>query len=517
MAVISRSIFVCLSVLAAAGVSLAASAQPVPPPPPPRLPASAVPASPAPPDLPPPPPPAWGPGGTAPGAGAPDPNAPPVPPGSAPAASASGDAAQIAALEQRVAAMEARLAVARRELFERERQRLHREDIERLHWLRHFKVSGYLQPQLVWNWFSDSASPNVNAAGQLPAGINADSVTAVNGSNPATTTNTSFFRLRRARLKVEFAPSDSAKFVFEIDPVPSGGPSGGIGTIARNVEAVGVVHWPGGFDMLTEFGVGIFKIPFGYEILQSDADRVFIERSWGEQNMFPGEFDTGARAYTSLLDRKLNVQLAVINGQILGEKTFALLPDLNKGKDIVGRASYNLGIATIGVSGYYGQGQLVDSTLLRFKNFQRYAFNAELMVKHRFLPSIGETRLLAEVTRGQNMDRGTKYGGTAIPTFPADVQNGSVADLDELAYWLRIEQDLGHRFTLAARYDYYSPNSAQGNNGRDTFAVVGVVHFTRALQLMLEYNHATDNVHKPGGQAPSKWIDTVSSVMQVRF
>ncbi len=516
MAAITRSIFVCLSVLAA-GAPLVAYAQPAPhpAPPPPRPPASAVPPSPTPPDLPPPPPPSWSPGGAASGS-APDPNAPPPPPGST--AAAAGDPAQIAALEQRVAAMEGRLAVARRELFERERQRLHREDIERLHWLRHFKVSGYIQPQLVWNWFSDSASPNVNAAGVLPAGINADTVTAVPNSNPATTNNTSFFRLRRTRLKVEFAPSDSARFVFEIDPVPTGGPSGGIGTIARNVEAIGTVRWPGGFDMTTEFGMGIFKIPFGYEILQSDADRPFIERSWGEQNMFPGEFDTGARAYTHLLDRKLNVQVAIVNGQVQGEKTFALVPDLNKGKDVVGRVSYNLGVATLGVSGYYGQGQIVDSTLLRFKNFKRWAFNAELGIKHRFLPSIGETRLLAEVTRGQNMDRGTKYGGgIALPSFPTDIVNGSVSDLDELAYWVRFEQDIGHRFTLAGRYDYYSPNSAQGNNGRDTFAVVGVVHFTRALQLMLEYNHATDNVHKPGGQAPSKWIDTVSSVMQVRF
>jgi hypothetical protein len=115
------------------------------------------------------------------------------------------------------------------------------------------------------------------------------------------------------------------------------------------------------------------------------------------------------------------------------------------------------------------------------------------------------------------MDRGLRYDPKIVmPAFPSDL-NGGVADLDELAYWFRIEQDITRRFTLAGRYDYYSPNSAEGNNGRDTFGVVGVYHFTRALQLSLEYWHATDNVHKPGTVAPSKWIDTVSSVLQVRF
>jgi hypothetical protein len=34
---------------------------------------------------------------------------------------------------------------------------------------------------------------------------------------------------------------------------------------------------------------------------------------------------------------------------------------------------------------------------------------------------------------------------------------------------------------------------------------------------MVEYDHAVDNVHKPGTAAPSKKIDTLSSVLQARF
>ena len=64
--------------------------------------------------------------------------------------------------------------------------------------------------------------------------------------------------------------------VFEIDPIPAGGPDNGTGTIARNVEAQGIARWAD--DVTTTFGMGIFKIPFGYEVLQSDADRPFIAR-----------------------------------------------------------------------------------------------------------------------------------------------------------------------------------------------------------------------------------------------
>jgi hypothetical protein len=442
-----------------------------------------------------------------PGAGTqPTPTAPPV------------DAAQSAALERRVAMLEQRLAETRRELDERERQRLSREDLDKLHWLRRFKVSGYLQPQLLWNWYDANASLNPQSAVVGPnASIGANAVTA---KADGTTTNPDYFRLRRARLKTEFSPNDHARFVLEIDPTPTGGPTAGVGTIARTVEAVGIVKWP--FDMTTEFAMGIFKVPFGYEVLQSDADRPFIERSWVEQNLFPGEFDTGLRAYSKLLDGKLDVQLAVVNGQVQGEKTFAVLPDLNRGKDLVGRVAYDLfGFATVAASGYYGYGQIVDGTLLRFKQFPRWAMNAELDVRYTlpFMRNVGQTRVFAEATKAQNLDRGTKYAtlGMALPAFPADLVNGSVNDLDELGYWVRLEQDLGHCFTIGARYDYYTPNSSEGNNGRDTFGAVGVVHFTKALQWMVEYDHATDNVHLPRGQAPSKHIDTLSNVLQARF
>ena len=146
-----------------------------------------------------------------------------------------------------------------------------------LAWLRRFHLSGFIQPQLLIQDYNTAASPNL-INGQLPAGVTAnDAIAKSNG----TTTNGDYFRLRRARLKTEFMPTDGTRLVFEFDPTPAGGQIGGTGTIARQVEAQGIARWTD--TLTTEFAMGIFKLPFGYEVLQSDADRPFIERSWGSR------------------------------------------------------------------------------------------------------------------------------------------------------------------------------------------------------------------------------------------
>ena len=492
---------------AVAQAAPAASAAPAPAPPAATATTTAQ-TAPPPPELPPPPPPPWTSSSATAASGTTlTPQSPETTPTPTAASASAANGATDRAQDRRISELEHQLAEARYKQLEKTPAVADADD--KMAWLQKLNVSGFLQPQLVWSVFDANASPNATASG-LPAGIGSNDLTA---KADGTTTNPDFFRLRRARLRTEFAPSDYARLVFEIDPTPVGGQAKGPGTIARNVEAVGIAHWSR--DVVTEFGMGIFKLPFGYEVPQSDADRVFIERSWGEQNMTPGEFDTGARAYTTALEKKLTAQVAFVNGQTQGEKNFAVLPDLNKGKDFVGRVAYDLGIVNVGVSGYYGQGQAIDAAAFRFKNFIRKAFNVEAMFRHTLIPKLGETKVLAELTRGQNMDRGVNYG-FAIPVIPANI-NGAVSDLDELAYWVRVEQDITPWFTLGARYDYYTPSSSEGNNGRDTFGAVAVVHFTKGLQWMLEYDHATENGHLPSTPAPSKHIETISNVLQVRF
>ena len=484
------------------GVPGRAFAQPVEPQP------TATRPPPPPPDLPPPPPPPWQPGGPVPvptDTQAPPDNGdhPPLPP-QRPRQEVDNGALQ--AQSARISALEKDLA----ELREAERRaRLPYEDREHLSWLRFFRVYGFLQPELQWQFYDRAASPNVGPNGTIPANIGANDVVAkANG----TTTNPDYFQLRRARLITEFAPSEGARFVMEINPTALGGPQGGTGTIAREVEAIGIAKWSR--TARTEFGMGMFKMPFGREVPEYDADRPFIERSWAAQNLFPGEYDTGARTATKY--GRLGFDLAVVNGQMLGEKTFTLLPDLNKGKDLVGRVSLDFfKLLVLGASGYYGQGELVDPVGLRFKQYPRWAYGFDVTMRQAFAPGIGETRVLWELYRGQNMDRGTNYA-FALPAIPAVITQ-DVQNLDELGMMLRVEQDLTRHFTLGVRYDFYTPDSAQGTNQRDTYGVVGVVHFTKALSLSAEYDYAIDNIHPAGTPPPSKHINTLVSVLQVRF
>ncbi|WP_394825324.1 porin [Pendulispora albinea] len=414
------------------------------------------------------------------------------------AAPASGD------VEGRVKALEAKLAG----MQEKEEKRS-----KVLEWLEHVKLSGWIQPQLIWQSYNDAASPNAGAGGAsgLPAGIGANTTIA---KADGTTTNPDMFRIRRARLKFELTANEYAKVIIEIDPFPTGGLQGaGTGTIGRQVEAVATIPWSK--DVKTEIGMGIMKLPFGYSILQSDADRPFIERNWYEQNMTPGEFDVGVRAATTALDKKLSVVAAVFNGVTQGEKNFTVLPDVNRGKDVVGRAAYNFGPFDVGVSGIFGHAAVVDATALKFKQYKRWGVNFEAAVHHKFVKSLGNTKVFAELVLAQNLDRGTKYA-FALPTIPANI-NDDVGSHDERGLMVRLEQDLTDWFTLGFRYDMYTPDSAQKNNARDTYGFLGSVNFAKGLKLLLEFDHAIDNVHRPGSAAPSKQIETFSSVLQARF
>lgn len=375
-------------------------------------------------------------------------------------------------------------------------------------WYKRIRIGGYIQPQLVWQTFNSFSSPNAGASG-LPSGIGPnDTIAKADG----TTTNPDFIRLRRARLSALVMPLDAMALMFEIEPLPKGGSIPGSGTVGRNVWASGIAR----FSKTTrlELGAGQFKVPFGWEVLQGDADRPFIERSFAEGNLFPAEFDTGA--FANLYADKLTVMTSVLNGVTIGEKNFAVLPDFNRGKDVTGRVNYNFGPADIGASGYAGSGSLVDGANLRFKQYVRWAANLELALHHELTHRLGQTKAFAELTYAQNMDRGTAFS-YALPSIPADVTQ-DVVNKHELGGFVRVEQDATRWLTLGVRYDYYTPDTSLPDNQRHTFSGVASFHFTKGLQLMTEYDSALDRIHPSTVAAPrTKTINTLSLVLQGRL
>jgi hypothetical protein len=419
---------------------------------------------------------------------------PPPPPPPPAVASAS---------DERIHALEARLAE-----LEKKQEGLKLPD-----WLSGVSVSGFVQPQLLLNVYNAAASPNATG-GVLPAttdpnnpvGAN-DVIAKANGD----TTNTNFFRVRRARVKVTYAPNPYAKFMIELEPVPAGGSIPGSGTVGRNIEAQALV--PLGENGKLTFGAGIFKVPFNFETPQSDADRPFIERSFMQRNMIPAEFDAGLHADFQW-KKKVTVIASVINGHTIGEQDFAVVPDLNRAKDFTLRGVYDFGDATVGLSGYAGRGQVVDAQKLRFKQFPRWALGAEASLQHVFLKRFGQTAAYAELVYARNLDRGT-ISAANLPKIPDKITD-DVTDKEELGAFVRVEQNLGPIFMLGARWDFYTPDLNVPENGRHTVAGLFVVNMGKGLRTMLEYDHAMDTIHTSGA-APMKLSDTVSCVLQGRL
>jgi hypothetical protein len=391
---------------------------------------------------------------------------------------------------------------------ERDEQRARKLE-ERLRFLKHLTLESFIQPQLLVQSWNAAASPNADTQGVLPPGIGAnDTIARPDG----TTTNGTFFRVRRARMRT-FYETDVMRLFLQIDALPAGGVGPGIGTILRNAEATGIVRWTR--DVRTEFTAGLFFTPFRRELQEASLVRPFIERTWFVQNCFPTERDYGARAKTIALDGRLVVDIATVNGQRLGERTFVALPDLNRSKDVIVYATYNVGFLTLGVSGYFGRGQIVDPQALRFKELPRWAVNYQAAVEPHLFRSIGQTRLSAELTFAQNMDTGVIYP-FAVPRIPANIAD-PVPNLDERALYVRFEQDVGRSVVLGYRYDMYTPDAAIDNNARDTHAFLGVWKISPNLRWMNELDWAIDNVHPFGAAPPSKHIVMYSSVLQAMF
>lgn len=422
------------------------------------------------------------------------PSQPPTPPliATDPAAEAKQDA-RLRALEKRV------------ERDERQIRTLE----DRLKLFRHLRFEGFVQPQLLVQTYNSAASPNVQPNGSLPAGIGPnDTIAKADG----TTTNGTFFRVRRARLRM-FHETDVARFFLQLDAIPAGGVGPGVGTILRNAEATGIARWTR--DIRTEVTAGLFFTPFRAELLEPSLTRPFIERTWFILNAFPTERDYGVHAKTIALGDRVVFDLAVVNGQRLGERTFVALPDLNRSKDYIAYATYQIGFAKIGASGYLGRGQVVDGPNLRFKQYSKWAVNYQASAAYRLLRRVGETRLSGELTVAQNMDAGVIYP-YAVPQIPANIR-GDVINLDERALYVRLEQDITRRFTVGYRFDSYTPNTEIKNNARDTHAWLAVWKISPNLRLMNELGWAIDNVHPLNTAPRSKHIVYSSTVLQAMF
>src|SRR5262245_12935083 len=236
--------------------------------------------------------------------------APPPPPEAPPAAIPD----RVAELEQKVEGMNETLAATNATLGP----------------LAKLKFSGYVQGR--YEWRDDSVS-GVDAAGRP--------------------TNFNRWLVRRGRLKATYA-GENAEYMLQIDAT-------GDGVVLKDAEATFVDTWtPLGLRVT----LGQFKVPFGYEVLQSSSDREMPERARVIRALFTGERDRGARL--TFKYEWFNFMGALVNGNFTqGDAVFNTF-DNNRYFDTYLRAGADFDFIVFHVSTQFGEkvGTTVGNTAL---------------------------------------------------------------------------------------------------------------------------------------------------------
>ncbi len=353
-------------------------------------------------------------------------------------------------LAARVSALEARLR-------DSEQRALERSDLHSVEWINRgsfaLRIGGFVQADAVV--YRQDSEDQLDGAAGLPL-------------------NETRFLIRRARLRAE-AASKYVGGALEIDGNTVSG------TQARLLGAEVFAQWPspsGGLP-LARATLGLFKIPFGREVLMYDPERLFMERSLVVRSLFPGEYDLGFQLSGGF--RFLRYALAVMNGEPSGESQFAAR-DPNQSKDLVGRAGVETLLARLvrlrgGLSGVFGQGfspgklagkdvlswrddnddgqvQLSEILVVRgeaavaSQNYSRDALgmDAEVAVQ---VPKLGVLEIAAEIIFARNLDRAT---------YPAD-PIASGRDLREFGYYASLTQEITPLVRVGVRYDFYDPDA----------------------------------------------------------
>lgn len=369
-----------------------------------------------------------------------------------------------------------------------------------------------------------------------------DSVDQLDGATGQPLNETRFV-IRRARLRAE-AEATYVGATVEIDGNTVQG------TQVRLLGGEAWLQWPQRQGTLPYLRatIGMFKIPFGREVLQYDPERLFLERSQIIRALFPGEYDLGVRLAGGW--RFLRYTLAGMNGQPSGEQAFAAR-DPNQSKDLVGRVGIDSRLGTVavvraGISGLYGEGFSPGSPpskdVLTFRddnddgqvqpselevirgraatmsqNFSRDALgiDGELTIA---VPLVGALQLSGELIWARNLDRGL---------MPADpVATGR--DLRELGYYLGVSQTITPYLQVGLRYDFYDPDAdRQEQRGPErvpisvafaTLAVTAAVQHPRYGRVAVEYSNQRNALGRTAAGAPTTLgRDSVVLRAQVAF
>lgn len=311
------------------------------------------------------------------------------------------------------------------------------------------KLSGYVQAR--WEW--QEAAANVY-------NLTPEAAPAQQG-----------FHIRRGRFKAAY-DADGSQFVLQIDASPSG-------FTVR--EGYASLKLPRGFAI----DAGLQLFPFGYEIYsRSSSDLDTLERSAVTRAFLAGEYDLGV-ALRGNLDvvglERVNFKVGVFNGN--GVDSGQSGRDNDQLKDVIGRATVDLGMVTAGLSGWYGKTK--NYARADDAEYDRLRYGADLQVFLDLLP-FGGTAVKGEYLWGRTTI-GTAGSATATPRTDNGGAGGNLPGLASgepvptgSGWYALVTQNVGRYNQLAARYESYLRDHTV-----DTGAASTAVKEQREVQLAL--------------------------------
>jgi hypothetical protein len=355
------------------------------------------------------------------------------------------------------------------------------------------QLSGFVQGQLQFNQISED---QLQASG---APLNRDQ-----------------FVLRATRVRFD-AGYSHAGYSFELDANTVRGPRVGI----RRAE--GLLFYRNaqpGSAPLVALSLGVSDIPFGYELVESNSTRWFIERSVASEALFPTQTDINARVFGAW--RFLRYALALGNGQPVNDSSYA--SDPNAPKELVARfgadAAFSDSLAVSGGTSFsFGKGfhpgspavkdgvawrddnsdgiatpnEIVGvpgSAATASANFERWVLGVDLQLQLR--SSIGLGVLALEGYLGSNHDRGL------FTNDPAETGR----DLRQSGLVLSLTQQVLEYGIVGFRVSNYDPDSdfAEGRRGDFVPRSQGVTALSPLLgvawpdqaRLILQYDWVRD-------------------------
>ncbi|MEI6576401.1 MAG: hypothetical protein WCO63_09515 [Bacteroidota bacterium] len=292
----------------------------------------------------------------------------------------------------------------------------------------------------------------------------------------------SYFSIRRARIKFTYEAAQGVVFVLQPDLSP--------GNFAlKDAYVVMNDRWTKQFALT----MGQFNRP-NYEVEYSSSQREVLERSRVILACYPGERAIGAKLEFRPTGIPLKVQAALFNGNDAisykdntGTAVATVNKDIDNFKDLMVRATYSLklqglGGLDFGAHGYFG-GLRANTTATLHGDYKtldaaKLGDNVKrswVGVEFQFFADIlGGMAIKGEYLFGQNANSGYKLGPVSTSSFASVLKNDTLTNTTTntatttispnfvnkfSGYYVYLIKNVGKKNQFVARYDYYDPNS----------------------------------------------------------